>query len=182
MQLVRPKVFLFLRCWWVAPFMFGSSKAGASSVTSSECGDPLPQVPPSPLPGELRTCWACHRTNRDKNPCPARHNGPYLVFATASQCLPCRNYHRGPLKHVTAEVLREKLKAKENQDSYNEGLRRHEELFNSSGGKQLRGNCGGRVSLPTFLVEERERAMEDTVFHSYFWLFAVRKKRQSHFQ
>ena len=55
------------------------------------------------------TCGLCGGTSLDTNPCPTRHKGPTLVFANSTECLVCRNFSNGSIRHMSRATLKVEL-------------------------------------------------------------------------
>ena len=104
----------------------------------------------------------------DDNPCPKRHPGENLVFASTTECLPCRNYINSCLNHMPRAELKEDIKNPKKSEDYKSGRRQHCELFNETPqGKQLR-DVKGKIVLPEWISKREETG---TVGRTMFGVF-----------
>ena len=91
----------------------GTPAAAAARELFSEDGGRDASTDPT------HVCGYCLGSNHDSNPCPNRHCGDCLVFATLTECLPCRNYANSCLKGTDKHELRDKLAAStDNRQQY----------------------------------------------------------------
>ena len=134
--------------------------------SANSCGSARRNCPT--IPDVMQTCGWCSGTTMDDNPCPKRHPGENLVFASTTECLPCRNYINSCLNHMPRAELKEDIKNPKKMEDYKSGRRQHCELFNETPqGKQLR-DVKGKIVLPEWISKREETG---TVGRTMFGVF-----------
>ena len=124
----------------------------------------VPEVPSGPAwaKGKLLVCKSCRRNGTHANPCPRKHKGVSLCFASFSQCLCCKNYHHGVLAaYITVKELNKKLQDEACHTEYMEGLSGHEKAFDENEMGNMR-SVNGVFEAPEFIDKIQEVAADDT--------------------
>ena len=112
-------------------------------------------------------CSKCSRDGTFANPCPKRHKGQHLTFASKSECMPCRKFGNSALKGKSAKSLKEDLKDPKKKDEYLTSLHEHEQLFDNSQG-QVR-DVGGKIQLPKWISGMEETKSSKKKFLYIWW-------------
>ena len=136
--------------------MSGLSLRGAQSVSGSGKASSRSATPPDKEVSldkeELRRKFACNyclRTGDCANPCPNRHPGPILKFCNGSVCLPCRNFHNGPLQGTPLDKLRGEVKVASKHKTYMVSLNKFEAVLDNAKGSTV--SLCGHVEVPEFV-------------------------------
>ena len=106
-----------------------------ASVSASSSAKASPRA--GLTPSSKNVCGCCRRTGQSPNNCRSRYAGEYLVFCNASTCMPCRNFHNGPLKGKPVQQIKNELKNQSQFESYLEALECYEAVLERTAGRRI---------------------------------------------
>ncbi len=115
------------------------------------------------------TCAFCCGTEASDNPCPKRHKGEHLVFASSTECLVCRNYISAVvISSSTRAELRDHVQTPERRAAYKRKRDEYAANFDDHEGKKMR-NASEYVSMPSWIERAQELAAEARTHWGIFW-------------